>query len=93
MAERKQIATWLIDHDLIPDGLHSADGPPLSSPFAPAVAALNVHTEDGLLALRHEDATSLVKRPELASLGPEQRELLVARILSSVKLATAHDEL
>ena len=93
--ERHQIAEWLVENGLVPGGWHSHDGPPLGSPFAPAVAALRAHMADGLLALRHEGAESLAKRTELEDLDPEQRETFVSKVLAAVAVAVAaeHDEL
>ena len=102
MKERKQIAHFLVENDLVErgwhhkdihGGWHSAEGPPLSSPYAPVVAVLKAHTKEGLEALRHEDAKSLAKREELQILGSEQRELLAEKLMHSIELATAHDEL
>lgn len=102
MKERKQIAQWLVENDLVErgwhhkdihGGWHSAEGPPLSSPFAPVVAVLRAHTREGLVALKHEDAASLARREELQILGPEQREILSEKLMHSIELATAHDEL
>lgn len=95
MAERLKLATWIVDHELLgADHWHSHDGPPLASAYAPVVAALRLHTSDGLLALRHEDADTLAVRAELQSIqNATQRMRLVQAVLKSVPGATNHEEL
>lgn len=96
MAERRAVATWIVEHDLVTDGWHSADGPPLASVYAQPVGALRVHTRDGLLALQADDADALAARPELRTLADHERTQLVHAIQRALAAALAppvHDEL
>ena len=70
---------------------HSADGPPLASPYAPVVTAMKLHTKEGLMALRDDDAEALAARPEIQGflVYPEERKKLVDVILKAVAMATA----
>ena len=94
MKERMQMATWIVDNELIVDHWHSPEGPPLATPYAAAVIALKLHTKEGLLALKHDNAAALAARAELQSIRDEaKREKLVAAILKGVAALSAHDEL
>jgi len=90
MAERLAVATWLVDAGLVEGGWNSAIGPPLASAYAPAVAQLNAHRREGLLALRHTD---LAAHAALAKLSPEQRDTLITALHAKTAELTAHDEL
>ena len=71
----------------------------LQNRFAEALRSMGLPDDDydeGLRALRHEDAASLAARPELrrAALGEEQLATLVGVLMQqAAKLAPAHDEL
>lgn len=96
MDERLAVATWIASPEagLLPDGWHDPAGPPLATPYAAAVAALRLHTRDGLLALRHDDDDALRARPSVSAIADgERRERLVRAIRDAVTRVTSHDEL
>jgi hypothetical protein len=93
MEERKRVADWIVDEELIDGGHHSDEGPPLATVYAPAVTELGVHTADGLQALRHHTDASLRTLPVVAQLPPKEQDIFVAKILDKVAAATNHDEL
>ena len=96
MDERLRIAQWIVEEAaLLGDGgWHADSGPPLATAYAPTVAALQLHTRDGLLALRHDDATALAARPALQQVADSvQRDKLVQAILTAVQRTTSRDEL
>ena len=95
MKTRHAIAEWIVEQQLLGDaGWHADGGPPLATPYAPAVEALKLHTRDGLLALRHDDASALMARPELVAIeDASHRERLAVAIARAVAKATNRDEL
>jgi hypothetical protein len=93
MKERFDVATWIVDSELIDGGFHGEEGPVLGTDFAPAVTELQVHKQEGLEALRHHSEEDLSKIPVVAALDPEKRKAFVKLVLDKVAAATAHDEL
>lgn len=97
LKERAELAVWLVGVGLA--DFMGAEGPPLLSPYAEPVRALNVHTASGLLEHRHSSAEQLTVRcKELRAarhLSEVQRAKLVDAILQKVQEASAstHDEL
>lgn len=83
--DRHAIANWLVRTKLVSHKHHHDDGPPLASPYAKVVKALNAHTPDALYKLREEhngDVAALAAHPELQVL-PDDMRLALAKALVS----------
>merc|ERR1719230_1402650 len=83
LKERAALANWLVDVGLA--SFMGVEGPPLLSPFAAPVRALEAHTKSGLLALRHLSAKDLSAHEALKSLDASQKEKLVGVLLQKVR--------
>jgi len=94
MAERLELATWLVEAGLVVGGWNSPDGPPLMSDLANPVRELKAHTSAGLRELRGMAADAMEAHPALASLTPERRAVLLATLRKKIsELPPEHDEL